>query len=101
MLITGLQDDGLVCRLILADNAVAAVSSATGMLDKTLVHQKTNIASDSALGQTAGCADVVDFAAWVAFYVQIYSSQFGIMLKIFSSGSLFWKKCVCFPVCFL
>ena len=53
MLITGLQDDGLVCRLILADNAVAAVSSATGMLDKTLVHQKTNIASDSALQNTS------------------------------------------------
>ena len=101
MLITGLQDDGLVCRLILADDAVAAVSSATGMLDKTLVHQKTNIASDSALGQTAGCADVVDFASWVAFYVQIHGSQFGIMLKIFRSGSLFWKESVCFPVFFL
>ena len=72
VLITGLQDDGLVCRLILADDAVAAVSSATGMLDKTLVHQKTNIASDSALGQTAGCADVVDFAAWMAFNILIH-----------------------------
>ena len=51
MLITGLQDDGLVYGLILTDDVVAAVPSAAGMLNKTLAHQKTDIASDGALGQ--------------------------------------------------